>query len=137
MRFVKNSRIFLSLLALLLPVPGTIAVEVRVATYNVNFFDDGGVGSPASTTYNAVRDVLARTDADVIGFQELGVSSINDFNSLAAELGYGNSAISGVGDCFGDLRQAVMSRFPIESSSDVMSPPGAGEMTRSDRKSVV
>ena len=137
MRFVKNSRIFLSLLALLLPVPGTIAVEVRVATYNVNFFDDGGVGSPASTTYNAVRDVLARTDADVIGFQELGVSSINDFNSLAAELGYGNTAVSGVGDCFGDLRQAVMSRFPIESSSDVTSPPGAGEMTRSPLRVVL
>jgi len=137
MRFVKNLRVFLSFLAIFLPVQCAIAVEVRVATYNVLFFDDGGVGSPGSTTYNAVRDILVRTDPDVIGFQEVGSGDIADFNALATELGYGHTAVSGNGDCFGDLRQAIMSRFPIDSTSDVTSPPGAGEFTRAPIRAVI
>jgi endonuclease/exonuclease/phosphatase family metal-dependent hydrolase len=137
MCFVKNSRIFLSFLAILLPVHCAVAVEVRVATYNVYFFDDGGVGSPGSMTYNAVRDILVRTDPDVIGFQELGANDVADFSALATELGYGHTAVSGNGDCFGDLRQAVMSRFPIDSASDVTSPAGAGEFTRAPIRTVI
>ncbi len=56
-----------SLLLLLTLGGAALARPVRVATYNI----EHGVGTVGSAKYLAISSILARVDADIVGFQEL------------------------------------------------------------------
>ena len=115
------------------PVPSARARDVRVATYNVL----DGTGEAGSLEYLALQAVLARMDADVVCFQELRATSFAAWSNLASELGYPYAAISGNGPFSGSLYNGYFSRFPIRSTSNVDSPPGAVELTRFPFRAVI
>jgi endonuclease/exonuclease/phosphatase family metal-dependent hydrolase len=102
------------------------AATVRVATYNVK----NGVGSPGTSEYKAVRDVLLRTDPDVVGFQEVAVSDVANWQQLAGELGYLYTEIAGTGDSDKFNLSGFYSRLPILAVHEVISPSPAAEMAR-------
>lgn len=126
-RAPRLSRTACALLAALTLSPcSTLAVSVRVASFNTLF----GVGTPGSTEYNAVRDILLRVDADIIGFQELGNGDFPNWVGLAEELGYGYTAYGGNGPLAGSFYLGYFSRFPITEAHEVKEPAGATEFTR-------
>ncbi|HMO03275.1 MAG TPA: thrombospondin type 3 repeat-containing protein [Kiritimatiellia bacterium] len=103
------------------------AIQVRLATYNVLF----GVGTPGSNDYLAVRSILQRVNADVIGFQELLNSDHDNWVTLAADLGYPYLAYgTSAGPLTGSQRLGFFSRYPIRSATEVTEFPGATELTR-------
>ena len=103
------------------------AIQVRLATYNVLF----GVGTPGSNDYLAVRSILQRVNADVIGFQELLNSDYDNWVTLAADLGYPYLAYgTSAGPLTGSQRLGFFSRYPIRSATEVTEFPGATELTR-------
>lgn len=103
------------------------AIQVRLATYNVLF----GVGTPGSNDYLAVRSILQRINADVIGFQELLDTDYDNWVTLAADLGYPYLAYGpSAGPLTGSQRLGFFSRYPIRSANEVTEFPGATELTR-------
>ena len=139
---------FVLLLALISAVH---AVEIRVASFNVGAFfteSSGGVSyplyglGPAGTAdHDSVRDILGRIDADVVALQEIdsadSAGSPNDVQDLATSLGYPHVYIAPVnasGDFKapfdGDLRVAVISRYPFLSTGAIRSPENMRELTR-------
>ena len=114
-------------------LPSADAREVRVATYNIL----DGTGDAGSVEYLALQAVLARMDADVVCFQELQATSFAAWSNLASELGYPYAAISGNGPFSGSLYCGYYSRFPILSTYNVDSPPGAVELTRFPFRAVI
>ncbi len=119
---------------LLVVLSAAQARQVRVATYNVL----DGVGTPVNADYNAVKAVLQRINADVVAFQELpGGMNVTNWLTLASELGYTNTALSGLGPFSGGLYVGYYSRFPILSTFNVQSPPSAAELTRSPLRAVI
>lgn len=139
---------FVPLLALMSAVH---AVEIRVASFNVGAFfteSSGGVsyplyglGAAGTADHDSVRDILGRIDADVVALQEIdsadAAGSPNDVQDLATSLGYPHVYIAPVnasGDFKapfdGDLRVAVISRYPFLSSGAIRSPENMRELTR-------
>ena len=114
-------------------LPATEAREVRVATYNIL----DGTGDSGSVEYLALQAILARMDADIVCFQELRATSFAAWSNLASELGYPYAAISGGGPFSGSLYIGYYSRFPIRSTFNVDSPPGAVELTRFPFRAVI
>lgn len=116
------------------------AREVRVASFNV----EHGVGRYDISTgqfisedhaqkYAAISAVVARIDADIIGFQELYESAehFNGWMKLADDTGYPYRALSSVGDNSSDsLRVGYFSRFPIISEHNLGSAPEGAELGR-------
>jgi endonuclease/exonuclease/phosphatase family metal-dependent hydrolase len=105
------------------------AREVRVATFNAL----EGFGPPGSSDYESSKAILARIDADIVGFQELQAEMDFGWRALAAELGYSHvlrqttpAALSGSTQAY----TGFFSRFPIISAGSVRSPSGAEEMVR-------
>lgn len=115
--------------ALLIPAQ---AVQLRVATFNVKL----GLEEPGSTGHDAAGAVLARIDADVVALQEVYVGDANSGNpsnlsSFASDLGFpyifvATSALDT------QSRVVLMSKFPFApgSTDDIVSPPGANDVTR-------
>jgi endonuclease/exonuclease/phosphatase family metal-dependent hydrolase len=137
MRLLRSPllRALLSALAL---ISWARAVEIRVATFNVEL----GLEAPGTAGHEAVLDILTRLDADVIGLQELRGADISGSpsnldalaGSLATNLGWQNhhlhiASTSGVFDTVS--RAVFISRFPIISSSDIVPPSGSKDMSRS------
>jgi endonuclease/exonuclease/phosphatase family metal-dependent hydrolase len=127
------------------------AVEIRVASFNVGAFfteSSGGVfyplyglGAAGTADHDSVRDILDRIDADVVALQEIdsadSAGSPNDVQDLATSLGYPHVYIAPVnasGDFKapfdGDLRVAVISRYPFLSTGAIRSPENMRELTR-------
>jgi endonuclease/exonuclease/phosphatase family metal-dependent hydrolase len=109
--------------------PAAQRVEVRVATWNIEF-----LGEPDSIEYDAVRQVLRRLDADVVLINEVDASEATQFAALAAEVGY--PVVETPGDHpFGDTGNAVLSRLPLVSVSfptaaSLSGDSGANDLTR-------
>ena len=105
-----------------------------MATYNI----ENGVGTVGSDEYNAVQAILARMDADIVCFQELQTTSFAAWSNMAATLGYPYNAIGWDGGSMaGSLYMGYFSRFPILSTYNVESPPGAKEMSRYPLRAVI
>ncbi len=121
-------------------VSAASAVEVRVATFNIGAhfgttYFDYALGDPGTPDYEAVKSVLARINADVVALQEIHAVDVqgspNDLQSLAAALGYTHVHVAPVSGAFDNLFQvAILSKHPFISESDVVSPPGAKELSR-------
>jgi len=110
-----------------------LSVQLRVATFNI----ENGPGSVGTISYNAVRDILLRVDADVVAFQEWRSGDLADLAQLAIDTGYGVTALGDIGDCDLNLRHGYFSRFPITDIHHVMSPSGAADLVRSPTRVVV
>ncbi len=123
---VSNHRFLLVLLLLLAWISQGRAVQIRVASYNLA----QGFGAPGQNSYDRAQEVLRRVDADVVAFQEATGTDKPNFDRMAAELGYAYTAYSNRSPLDSTLRTAFMSRFPILSTSEILSPSGASEMTR-------
>jgi len=105
-----------------------------VATYNI----ENGVGAIGSDEYNAVQAILERMDADVVCFQELQTTSFAAWSNMAVTLGYPYNAIGWDGGSMaGSLYMGYFSRFPILSTYNVQSPPGAKELSRYPFRAVI
>ena len=123
-----------SVLVALLLLSGTItspATPLRVATLNVEF----GLGDPGSTSFEATEDVLERINADVVALQEMTRADLDgspsSFGSLATTLGYPHvHAATTQRVLDSGLRTAFMSRYPLTSTFNIASPPGALDMVR-------
>jgi endonuclease/exonuclease/phosphatase family metal-dependent hydrolase len=112
----------LSLLACLAPRPGNADVNddenpsdgastsLRVATWNVE-----GLGRDGTADNEAVRAILQRIDADIVGLNEIEPEDATALKNLAEDLGYELAGPSS--NPFGDLRNAILSRLPISSSA--------------------
>ncbi|HMO50065.1 MAG TPA: endonuclease/exonuclease/phosphatase family protein [Kiritimatiellia bacterium] len=121
-------------LCFLVLVAQVSARQVRVATFNVEV----GVASPGSASYEAAKAILARIDADIIGFQELNLSSEANWRQLASELGYDHVLLgASTPSLSGGYRVGYFSRYPITDSHAILSPPGANELTRSPLRMAV
>lgn len=105
-----------------------------MATYNI----ENGVGAIGSDEYNAVQAILARMDADVVCFQELQTTSFAAWSNMAVTLGYPYNAIGWDGGSLaGSLYMGYFSRFPILSTYNIQSPPGAKELSRYPFRAVI
>jgi endonuclease/exonuclease/phosphatase family metal-dependent hydrolase len=130
----RASRVFCSILFGILAVASLEARTVRVATFNI----ENGPGAPGSADYEATKAVLARLDADVVGFQEILSSSEQNWRALAADTGYAHLAFGRDGTSMsGNQRLGYFSRFPITSEAAITSPPGADELTRRPLRVVI
>lgn len=105
--------------------------QVRVATYNVESLNFGSGG------YTALVSVLQRVDADVVLLEEIANSTeASQVATLAAATGYAHFVVGAThGTLTGNLRNAVLSRFPIAASASLgaaqISPdPLANDITR-------
>ena len=124
----------LCLFCLLLSPYRSEARPVRIATYNI----ENGTGEIGSLKYNAIHDILARMDADVVCFQELQTTTFAAWSNLAATLDYPYAAISWDGGALaGYLYTGYFSRFPIRSTHNVESPPGTRELSRYPFRAVI
>jgi endonuclease/exonuclease/phosphatase family metal-dependent hydrolase len=100
-----------------------------VATFNAL----EGFGAPGSSDYEASKAILARINADVVGFQELTAATATNWDSLGIALNYAHRLIQTVPAPLSGKTQAYVgffSRYPIVDSSSVRSPQGAEEMVR-------
>jgi endonuclease/exonuclease/phosphatase family metal-dependent hydrolase len=118
--------------------PPALAVQVRVATYNVYYGVDTGAdrtNALPNDDYAAVQATLQRVDPDVVCFQELETSDKQAWVEMAAALGYPHYAFaSAAGGSFpGTARLGIWSRYPILSSDEIKETTvdaTAKEMTR-------
>jgi len=122
------------LLCGLLALASVEARTVRVASFNI----ENGPGAVGTADYEATKAVLARIDADVVGFQELLLTGEAAWRQMAQELGYPHVEIGRDGTTMsGNQRLGYFSRFPIVAVSFVRSPDGANEITRLPMRAVV
>jgi endonuclease/exonuclease/phosphatase family metal-dependent hydrolase len=136
-------------LAVMACASAALAVELRVVAINVL----DGVGAPGSAEFNALKELLARLDPDVIGFAEVEANNTNpsnaqyfsDLRALLSELGFATTRqfMATAGDSFatqtfsaGDFGNstqslALASRFPIVRTEQISRGiSGRKEMTR-------
>ncbi len=125
---------------------GLHAVEFRMAAFNVGAhlvvptdggpaYFDYGIGPAGGPDHDAVRDVLARLDADVVALEEIHsadvAGAVSDLDTLASSLGYAHIFVCPTTTAFdSSLRVVILSRFPFLSTETVVSPPGARDMNR-------
>lgn len=125
--------------------PLTLAVEIRVATFNIGahfttsstgiYYPDFGIGDPGTIDHERVREILSRINADVVALQEIHGTDLagnsDDIDALAANLGYNYKYDAPATNTFDtSLRVIFLSRFPFLSTAAIGSPPGAKEITR-------
>lgn len=111
------------------PAGSTGPVELRILTWNVQ-----GLGAPGSGDYEAVKAILARIDADVVGLNELEELENDDVRQLADELGYTTVQVP-ASNPFGDLHNAILAKGPATApttwrSDDLSGDPDANDITR-------
>jgi endonuclease/exonuclease/phosphatase family metal-dependent hydrolase len=117
-----------------------LAVEIRVATFNIGAhfgetYFDYSLGDPGTPDHDSVREVLRRLDADVVCLQEIHSADLqgspNDLAVLASSLGYPYLHVPPVtGAIDTTFRVVLFSRFPFLTTESIGSPPGAKELTR-------
>jgi len=101
------------------------ADRIRVASFNIEF-----VGPAGSTQYDALRAVIARIDADVLGINEVGGGEEGLFTKLVAGLGY--EAVVPLINPFGGQRNAVLARLPVLDMTVWSSPALSGDTQAND-----
>jgi endonuclease/exonuclease/phosphatase family metal-dependent hydrolase len=101
-------------------------VTVRVMTWNVQSL--GAVGTADFTTAEAV---VARVNPDVLGFCEIVDVDLDDLATFASDLGYGPPVVADTNP-FGEQRQAILTRLPIETSEFAKSPELSGDSRAND-----
>jgi exonuclease III len=111
------------------PATGADPVRVRVAAWNVE-----SLGTPLSLEFEAVRQVLARLDADVVVLEEVDAAEEDAFAELAAALGYPEATIAR-DHPFGSIGNAAMTRLPVvafryPSAATLSGDPAARDLTR-------
>ncbi|MES2476651.1 MAG: endonuclease/exonuclease/phosphatase family protein [Verrucomicrobiota bacterium] len=137
---------YLAWILLLASTTSHQAVEVRVASFNIGAhlvvpqdgspaYFDFGIGPAGGIDHDAVRDVLARIDADVVALQEIHTADVSgpasDLDALAASLGFPHVFVCPSASAFdNNLRVVFLSRFPYLENSVIASPSGARDMTR-------
>lgn len=104
-----------------------VAVPLRVATFNIEL----GLEASGEVGHDAVADVLARIDADVVALQEVRSQDVpSNIGDLAATLGYSHQYVGELGPLDNNNRNVFLSRFPITASTSITSPAGAVDVTR-------
>jgi len=96
--------------------------RVRVATMNI----ENSIGSPGEAQYEAVKQVIQRLNADIIGFQEIYLSESNTWSQLGIELGYPYSTMASREV----QRTAYFSRYPFLEVAQVDTPEIARPILR-------
>lgn len=130
-----TTRLARALLGALFALPfasDLLATEAfRIATYNVEALDVGSSG------YTALVNILKRMDADVVCLQEITQNAeVPQVATLAAAAGYSFSTVSSAqGTLTGNLRNAILSRYPLSNvvswgSDDISTDPTANDITR-------
>lgn len=117
------------MLALLLAVATALAANptVRVATWNIE-----GLGTPGSTGYEAVLDIVDRIDADVLAINEVAsTADVTNLQSLATAAGYPYVVVTGY-TTFGAQRNAVLSRLPLLDQDTLTAPALSGDAAAND-----
>lgn len=94
-------------------------VVVRVVTWNIE-----GLGRASDPEGQAERAVLARIDADIVGLNEVSDEQAALLRALGDDLGY-ETVFLPVGNPFGSLRNAVLTRLPVVN----LDAPSAGELS--------
>lgn len=126
-----SPRLYIVLLTLFGVLFGAKAADLRVATLNVR----QGVGPSRDASNVAAREVLQRIDADVVALQEIHrddlVGSPNFLQQFASHLGYQHIHVAG-GDRVLDqhTRVVFLSRHPFATTTNILPPSGALDMTR-------
>jgi len=130
-RGLQSALVALSLGVAVLAPTACATDVVRVATFNVEGIDAD------TSSYDALVDVLQRIDADVVSFQEINAFVETLFvPQLADDAGYPFFAFADdSGTLSGGLRNGVLSRHPIASSTSYGSvalsgDPGANDIGR-------
>ncbi len=102
--------------------------RLRVATYNVQSLETGGPG------YTALVSVINRVGADVVLLQEItGATEATQVAALASATGYSYSGCGSIsGTLSGDLRNAVMSRYPISTFTSWNAKTISGDLAAND-----
>jgi len=108
------------------------AIQLRVATYNVRL----GLEEPGTTGHDAAEAVLARINADVVALQEVHIGDASSGNpsnlsSFASNLGFPHIFVA-TSALDSQSRVVLLSKYPFVSNStdDIVSPPGANDVTR-------
>jgi len=106
-----------------------VGTRVRFVSWNVE-----GVGRDGSEELDALKDILRRIDADVVGLNEIDEGETQRLRSVAEELGYTTVYVPD-SNPFGELRNGVLSRLPVQSttawkSATLSSDTRANDMTR-------
>ena len=95
------------------------AVEIRVATLNLEL----GLEGRGTAGHDAVRDVLARIDPDVVTLQEVRTGDLSGspsfLDSLATALGYPHIFVPDSTPLDGGNRNLFLSKFPFSSTAGV------------------
>ncbi len=124
---------------ILLLATAVMAVPLRVATFNIEThrnedgWPDYALDAPGTVDFDSVAAILARIDADVVALQEVHTSDINegDLDALGTLLGLPyRFEGSNSGNFDTSLRVAFLSRYPFVSTTSILSPPGAKEISR-------
>lgn len=111
----------------LAPGAGLVAGKLRVVTWNIET-----VGNRGTSQYNATLSVLGRLGADVVMLNEVDAAvDLTAVSQLAADAGYPSLVVS-AGSSFGSDRAAVLSRFPIVSSTSHTAAALSGSSTAND-----
>ena len=106
-----------------------VGKRVRFASWNIE-----SVGRDGSEQLEAMKDVLRRIDADVVGINEVDEGETQQLRAAAEDLGYTTVYVPN-SNPFGDLRNAVISKLPVRSttawkSATLSSDTRANDMTR-------
>lgn len=128
-----------ALLVSLAAMAAGMAVEIRIATFNIGADFSGGnssfsLGAPGTPDHDSVRDILLRMDADVVALQEIHsadtAGSPDHLNALGASAGYPHRYVPQFTSLDFTFRVVILSRFPIMESIQISSPAGANEIAR-------
>ncbi len=94
-------------------LPLTAQQQFRMTSWNVQ-----ALGAQGSTQWNDALAIVARLDADIACFQEITTNAeVALFSTFAAAAGYPHAVVSNIsGTLSGNLRAAVMSRYPVLNS---------------------
>jgi endonuclease/exonuclease/phosphatase family metal-dependent hydrolase len=109
--------------------PSTGSETVRVVTWNVE-----SLGTPGDLDYEATLAVLQRIDADVVSLNEVDAGEEGVLRTLADGLGY-DEVLVAEDNPFGSLRNALLTRLPLEDGAvwtapDIAGDPSANDLTR-------
>ncbi|MCA9689234.1 MAG: endonuclease/exonuclease/phosphatase family protein, partial [Myxococcales bacterium] len=83
---------------------------IRVVTWNI-----AEVGEPGSASFEAARAILGRLEADVVALNE--IADVNHLEALMSAAGYSEGPVVAIENPFGDLRNAIISRLPLDDAT--------------------